>query len=212
MGPDPNNAFPMQGQPRVCYLKNVVKNPGILIGDYTYYDDPGGPENFEKNVLYHYPFIGDRLIIGKFCAIASGVKFVMNGANHKLSGFTTYPFGIFGSGWEAAIPELTELPFKGDTVIGNDVWIGYEALFMPGVKVGDGAIVGARAVVTRDVPPYAVVGGNPAKIIRMRFDAGVIDLLLQIQWWNWDSRKITDNLRVLVRNDVGQLRNLLYGE
>ncbi|WP_145577725.1 Vat family streptogramin A O-acetyltransferase [Yersinia alsatica] len=168
-GPDPSNTHPMKGFPQVCFIKNTVTNPNIIVGDFTYYDDPENSENFERNVLYHFPFIGDKLIIGKFCAIAKGVQFIMNGANHKLSGFSTYPFYIFGNGWEKAAPQVGDLPYKGDTIIGNDVWIGYQALIMPGVKIGNGAIISSRSVVTSDVPAYAVVGGNPAKVIKKRF-------------------------------------------
>ena len=160
-GPLPTDPHPMAGFPQVCFIRNTVKNPNVVVGDYTYFDDPEDSENFERNVLYHYPFVGDKLVIGKFCALARGVKFIMNGANHKLSGFSTYPFGIFGQGWEAAIPAPKDLPSRGDTVVGNDVWIGYDALVLPGVKIGNGAIVAARAVVAKDVPAYAVVGGNP---------------------------------------------------
>ena len=206
LGPDPSNPYPMLGQKRVCYLKNIIKNPHIIIGDYTYYDDPDGAENFEKNVLYHYPFYEDKLIIGKFCAIATGARFIMNGANHKVSGFSTYPFSIFGNGWEKVMPKMNELTNKGDTVIGNDVWIGYDALFMPGVKVGDGAIIAAKSVVTKDVPAYAIVGGNPAKIIRMRFDERIVALLLQLKWWDWDKKKITQNLEVLSGGDLEKLK------
>lgn len=208
-GPDPTGSYPMAGQKRLCYLKNTIKNPNIIIGDYTYYDDPGGAGNFEKNVLYHYPFYKDRLLIGKFCAIAAGAKFIMNGANHKMSCFTTYPFSLFGNGWEKVTPEMKDLPFKGDTIIGNDVWIGYDALFLPGVKVGDGAIIAARSVVIKDVPSYAIVGGNPAGIIKMRFDKKVVKLLLQIKWWNWDKTKITKNLDVLTGNNPEKLKALL---
>ena len=143
----------MKGFPQICFIQNTVSNPNINIGDYTYYDDPEDSEAFERNVLYHYPFIGDKLIIGKFCALARDIKFIMNGANHKLNGFSTYPFQIFGNGWEKVAPQAGELPYKGDTVIGNDVWIGYEAVMMPGVQVGDGAIVAAKSVVVRDVLP-----------------------------------------------------------
>ncbi|MGL4859676.1 MAG: CatB-related O-acetyltransferase, partial [Enterobacteriaceae bacterium] len=168
-GPDPSNKHPMLGFPQVCFIKNTVTNPNIIIGDFTYYDDPEDSEGFERNVLYHFPFIGDRLVIGKFCAIAKGVQFIMNGANHKLSGFSTFPFYIFGNGWEKAMPQPGDLPYKGDTIIGNDVWIGYKALIMPGVKIGNGAIISSRAVVTTDVPSYTIVGGNPAKVIKKRF-------------------------------------------
>lgn len=204
-GPNPQNPHPMAGFPQVCFIKNTVKSPNIEIGDYTYYDDPEDSENFERNVLYHYDFIGDRLIIGKFCAIARGVKFIMNGANHKLGGISTYPFQIFGNGWEKVMPTLADLPYKGDTVIGNDVWIGFDAVIMPGVKIGDGAIVGGKAVVTRDVPPYAVVAGNPARVVKMRFDPATIERLLEIAWWNWSPEKITRHLDAIRGNDLARL-------
>jgi virginiamycin A acetyltransferase len=205
-GPDPKNPHPMAGFPQVCYIKNTVKNPKILVGDYTYYDDPEDSEGFERNVLYHYDFSEDRLIIGKFCAIARGVKFIMNGANHKISGISTYPFQIFGNGWERVMPGPGDLPDKGDTVIGNDVWIGYDALIMPGVRIGDGAIVASRSVVVSDLPPYSVAGGNPAKVLRRRFDDAVIEDLLRIAWWDWDAAKITRNLERIVAGDVEALR------
>ncbi|OCQ22786.1 chloramphenicol acetyltransferase [Pseudoalteromonas luteoviolacea] len=205
-GPNPNNKTPLEGFPQVGFLKNFITSKNILVGDYTYYDDPQGPENFESNVLYHFDFIGDKLIIGKFCAIATDVKFIMNGANHKLSGFSTYPFYIFGNGWESAMPEEGELPFKGDTEIGHDVWIGYESTIMAGVKIGSGAIVASKSVVTQDVPPYSVVGGNPAKVIKMRFEQPVIDELLSIAWWSWSEDKITANLDAIVGCDLAKLR------
>jgi virginiamycin A acetyltransferase len=205
-GPDPQDPHPMKGFSQICFIKNVVSNPNIIIGDYTYYDDPEDSENFERNVLYHYPFVGDKLIIGKFCALATGIKFIMNGANHKISGFSTYPFDIFGNGWERVAPQPEELPFKGDTVIGNDVWIGYEAVIMPGVKIGDGAIVAAKSVVTKEVPPYSVVGGNPANLLKKRFSEETIELLLEISWWNWDIEKITKNLEKIVSADIEALK------
>jgi virginiamycin A acetyltransferase len=204
-GPSPDNKHPMEGFPQVCFIKNTVSNPDIIIGDYTYYDDPVDSEDFERNVLYHFPFIGDKLVIGKFCALARGVKFIMNGANHKLSGISTYPFQIFGNGWEKVMPAAEDLPYKGDTVIGNDVWIGYEALFMPGVKVGNGAIVSSKSVVTGDVPAYAIVGGNPAKVIRYRFDSETIARLEQIAWWNWPVEKISAHLALITAGDVEAL-------
>lgn len=204
-GPSPYNKHPMEGFPQVCFIKNTVSNPDIIIGDYTYYDDPVDSEDFERNVLYHFPFIGDKLVIGKFCALARGVKFIMNGANHKLSGISTYPFQIFGNGWEKVMPAAEDLPYKGDTVIGNDVWIGYEALFMPGVKVGNGAIVSSKSVVTGDVPAYAIVGGNPAKVIRYRFDSETIARLEQIAWWNWPVEKISAHLALITAGDVDAL-------
>lgn len=205
-GPSPSNPHPMAGFPQVCFIKNTVKNPAIIVGDYTYYDDPENSEDFERNVLYHYPFIGDRLVIGKFCAIARGVHFIMNGANHKLTGFSTYPFGIFGQGWEAAIPKPGEMQTKGDTVIGHDVWLGYEALIMPGVKIGNGAIVAARSVVTRDVPAYGIVGGNPAKLIKKRFDDDTIIALQTLAWWDWPVEKITAAIPAIVGADIEALK------
>jgi virginiamycin A acetyltransferase len=198
----------MAGFPQVCYIRNTVKNPNIIIGDYTYYDDPEDSENFERNVLYHYPFLGDKLIIGRYCAIARGAKFIMNGANHKLTGLSTYPFSIFGNGWERVMPTLEELPLKGDTVIGNDVWIGYDALILPGVTIGDGAIISARSVVTKEVPPYAIVGGNPARLIRQRFPEPVVQALREIAWWNWDAEKVSRNLELIVGADVEALRRV----
>jgi virginiamycin A acetyltransferase len=204
-GGDPKNKHPMKGFPQICFIQNTVLNPNIIIGDYTYYDDPEDSEDFERNVLYHFPFIGDRLIIGKFCALARGVKFIMNGANHKLNGFSTYPFQIFGNGWEKVTPQPRELPYKGDTVIGNDVWVGYEAVMMPGVHVGNGAIIAAKSVVVGDVPPYTIFGGNPAECIRQRFDKDVIRALLEVAWWNWDIEKITRNLEKIVAADIEAL-------
>jgi len=205
IGPNPSNKEPMKGFPQVGYLKNYIKSENILVGDYTYYDDPDGPENFENNVLYHFPFIGDKLIIGKFCAIAKDVKFIMNGANHKASGFSTYPFYIFGNGWEKTMPSEGELPFKGNTEIGSDVWIGYEATIMPGVNIGHGAVIASKSVVTKDVSAYSVVGGNPAKLIKKRFEQAIIDKLLQLAWWNWSAEKITLNLEAIVGNELAKL-------
>lgn len=195
----------MVGFPQVCFIKNTVANPNIIIGDYTYYDDPEDSENFERNVLYHFPFIGDKLIIGKFCAIARGAKFIMNGANHKLSGLSTFPFQIFGNGWERVTPQPGDLPYKGDTIVGNDVWIGYEALTMPGVKIGNGAVVSSRSVVVSDVAPYTIVGGNPARLIKPRFETEVIARLEKIAWWDWPVDKITTHLELIVGADVDAL-------
>lgn len=204
-GPNPNSIEPMKGFPQIGFLKNLIKNPHIEVGDYTYFDDPKGPENFENNVLYHFPFIGDKLIIGKFCAIATEVKFIMNGANHKTDAFSTFPFFIFGSGWEYTQPQKSELPYKGNTTIGNDVWIGYKSVIMPGVTIGDGAIVGSLSVVTKNVPAYSIVGGNPAKVIKYRFDKNTIDMLLEIKWWDWDVATLTKNLTCIVEKDVNAL-------
>ena len=206
-GPSPDDPHPMAGIPQVGFLKPLVKNPNVVVGEYSYYDDPDGPHDFEaKCVLYHFPFIGDRLVIGKFCALARGVRFIMNGANHKVGGFSTYPFYIFGNGWEAAMPHPGDLPYKGDTVIGNDVWLGYDVLVMPGVKIGDGAIVAARSVVVGDVPAYSMVGGNPARVIRQRFPDEIVAELLAIRWWDWPVEKVTRNLLAIVGADIAVLR------
>ncbi len=205
-GPDPANPHPLPGFPQVCFLRNIVKNPNIVIGDYTYYDDPEDVGNFERNVLYHFPFIGDKLVIGRFCAIARGVKFIMNGANHQMNAFSTYPFYIFGGGWEKSMPAPGELPFKGDTVIGNDVWIGYDSLLMPGVNVGNGAIIAARSVVVADVPAYTVVGGNPARTIRQRFPDDVVAALESIAWWDWPVEHISQHLPAIMAADIQTLR------
>lgn len=208
-GPDPTNKHPMIGFPQVCFIRNTIQNPNILVGDYTYYDDPEDSENFERNVLYHFPFIGDKLIIGKFCALARGVKFIMNGANHKMSGFSTYPFGIFAGGWERVQPTAKELPYRGDTRVGNDVWIGFDSLIMPGVQIGDGAIIASRSVVVKDVPPYAIAGGNPASTIRLRFAEEIISELLKIRWWDWDIATISQNLEHITSANLDALRNSL---
>ena len=205
-GPNPLDKHPVAGFPQVCFIRNTVSNPRILIGDYTYYDDPVDSENFERNVLYHYPFIGDRLIIGKFCALARGVKFIMNGANHKMSGLSTYPFQIFGGGWGKVTPRPDDLPYKGDTVIGNDVWIGFDSLIMPGVKIGDGAIIASRSVVAGDVPAYTIAGGNPAKPIKARFSPQVAEALEALAWWDWPIEKITRHLAIIVSSDVEALK------
>ena len=204
-GPDPNTTYPMPGFPQICFLKNIITRPNIEIGDYTYYDDPDGVKQFEDNVLYHFPFIGDRLRIGKFCAIARGVKFIMNGANHQMNGISSYPFFIFGNGREAARPVEGELPYKGDTLIGNDVWIGYDTLIMPGVRIGDGAIIAARSVVTADIPPYAIVGGNPARVVRERFDSDSVQRLLDIAWWDRPAEWIGRHLDLIRGGDVDAL-------
>ena len=208
-GPDPREPYPMPGFPRVGFLKPLVDRPNIEIGDYTYYDDPAGPESFaDQCVLYHYDFIGDRLVIGRFTALARDVRFIMNGANHMMDGFSTYPFSIFANGWEEGFdPAAYRSAWRGDTIVGNDVWMGMEAMVMPGVTIGDGAIVASRSVVTGDVAPYAVVGGNPAREIRKRFDAETIEALLDIAWWAWPVDKITRNLDVIRGADIEALRS-----
>lgn len=203
-GPDKHIKFPLAHYDRLCFLKNVVKNPNIIIGDYTYYDDFENVENFEKNVKYHFDFVGDKLTIGKFCMIASDVKFIMNGANHLTDALTTYPFAIFGNGWEDAMNGKS-YPNKGDINIGNDVWIGYNATIMAGVTIGDGAIIATNSTVIKDVEPYSIVGGNPAQEIKKRFSKEVITKLLELKWWDWDIEKITRNLKHLTAKEIGDI-------
>jgi virginiamycin A acetyltransferase len=204
--PDKNIKFPLQNYDRLCFLKNIVKNPNIIVGDYTYYDDFENVENFEKNVKYHFDFIGDKLVIGKFCMIASDVKFIMNGANHLTNAVTTYPFAIFGNGWKNAMDEK-HYPQKGDIHIGNDVWIGYNAIIMAGVTIGDGAIIATNATVIKDVEPYTIVGGNPATEIKKRFSKDVIERLLKLKWWDWEIEKITRNVQNLTDVDIDNLES-----
>ncbi|MDD4694050.1 MAG: Vat family streptogramin A O-acetyltransferase [Firmicutes bacterium] len=207
-GPDPNAVYPNEKVKSVCYIKNIITRPNIIVGDYTYYDDPNSAERFEERVTHHYEFLGDKLIIGKFCAIAKGIEFVMNGANHRMCSVTTYPFNIMGSGWEKATPAIEDLSFKGDTVIGNDVWIGQNVTIMPGVHIDDGAIIAANSVVARDVPPYHIAGGNPCRIIKQRFDDELIDYLLTVRWWDWPARKIFDNLETLCSRDLTKIKEI----
>ncbi len=203
-GPNKDELFPLTGYNRLCFLKNIIKNPNIIVGDYTYYDDFEHVENFEKNVKYHFDFVGDKLVIGKFCMIASDVKFIMNGANHLSESISSYPFAIFGNGWENAM-EGKSYPNKGDLIVGNDVWIGYNATIMSGIVIGDGAIIATNATVTKDVAPYTIVGGNPAKEIRKRFDEDTIKKLLAIQWWNWDIATISKNVQALTGGNLSEL-------
>lgn len=204
-GPDKDSIFPLENYNRLCFLKNIIKNPNIIVGDYTYYDDFENVHNFEKNVKYHFDFVGDKLIIGKFCMIASDVTFIMNGANHLSQSISSYPFAIFGNGWENAM-ENKSYPTKGNTIIGNDVWIGHKATIMPGVTIGDGAIIATNAMVTKDVEPYTIVGGNPAKPIKKRFSDIEIKQLLELQWWHWDIEKITRNVKALTENNLKNLK------
>jgi virginiamycin A acetyltransferase len=200
--------YPRTNDHETVYLKNVITNPNIIVGDYTMYNDfVHDPTLFEKNnVLYHYPVNQDRLIIGKFCSIACGAKFIFTSANHTLRSLSTYPFPIFFEEWGLEKSNIsTAWDHKGDTVIGNDVWIGYEAVIMPGIHIGDGAIIGARAVVTKDVPPYTIVGGVPAKKIRKRYPEQTIQRLLQLQWWNWPFDKIRQALPFLMNGEFNQL-------
>lgn len=204
--PDPNTLYPIQGVTRTCFLKNIITNPNIIVGDYTYYDDPVDVQNFERNVLYHFDFMGDKLIIGKFCQIATGVRFIMNGSNHAMDGVSTYPFKVMGGAW-ADVP--MNAVSKGDTVIGNDVWIGNSVTIMQGIKIGDGAIIGTNSLVTKDVSPYAIVGGNPAQTIRKKFDDTTIEFLLNLKWWDWPVDKITRYLHAIATGDIKALKGAI---
>lgn len=207
-GPNPDAVHPNENIPSVCYIKNTITRPNIIVGEYTYYDDPENSEDFERHVTHHYELIGDKLIIGKFCAIAKGVEFIMNGANHRMNSISTYPFNIMGGGWEKSTPTLDELPLKGDTVVGNDVWIGQNVTVLPGVHIGNGAIIGANSVVASDVPPYCVAVGNPCKVIKKRFDDNLVEYLLNLKWWNWDAEKIFENLEALTSADLSKIEKI----
>lgn len=202
--PDPGEIFPVPGTDTVTYVRPTVKDPNIIVGEYTYFAD----RDFERHVTHHYAFNGDKLIIGKFCQIASGVNFVMNGANHQMNAVSTYPFYIM-SGWEQDVPPLSEMPLKGDTVVGNDVWIGQNVTILPGIHIGDGAIIGLNSTVASDVPPYTVVAGDPARPIRKRFDDGLIELLLRFRWWNLPAEEINALIPVLSSSDLSYVRNEL---
>ena len=199
--PNPNTIFPLPNINTLTFVKPTIKNPNIVVGDFTYFADT----DFEKHVTHHYDFIGDKLIIGKFCQIGAGVEFVMNGANHQMNAVSTYPFYIFGS-WDQSVPSKEYLPFKGDTVVGNDVWIGQNSTILPGVHIGDGAIIGLNSVVTRDVPPYTIVAGNPAKAVRKRFDDELIDLLLKLKWWDKSIEEINALIPLLSCSDLAKVK------
>ena len=207
-GPDPNAVYPNEAIKSVCFIKNIITRPKITVGEYTYYDDINGAEKFEEHVTHHYEFLGDKLIIGKFCAIAKGIEFVMNGANHRMNSVTTYPFNIMGRGWEKCAPASKDLPYKGDTVIENDVWLGQNVTVMPGVHIGNGAIIGANSVVAKDIDPYCIAAGNPCKIVKKRFDDELISYLQELQWWNWPPEKIFTNLEALCSGDLKKIRNI----
>lgn len=207
-GPSPRTLYPLDGYPRAVFLNNFITQSHVEIGDYTYYDDPDGAERFEQNnVLHHFPQLyDDRLIIGKFSALATGVRFIMNGANHAMGGFSTFPFNIFGNGWENGFDTKTWTDAsRGNTEVGNDVWIGMDATIMPGVKIGDGAIIAACSVVASDVAPYTIVGGNPARSIKQRFNDHAVEKLLEVKWWDWSAEKITKNLDAIRGADLDLL-------
>lgn len=200
-----NKIYPRTEDKETVYLKNVVTDPSIIVGDFTMYNDfVNDPQQFEKNnVLYHYPINHDKLKIGKFCSIACGAKFLFNSANHTMKSLSTYPFPIFFEEWGLDVRDITSAwDNKGDIVIGNDVWIGYEAVIMAGVTIGDGAIIGTRAVVTKDVPPYTIVGGVPAKEIRKRFSEEMIAHLLNAKWWDWPIERISQNIEAIKAGKV----------
>ena len=202
--PNPKKKYPRSNDSQTVYLKNVITKPTIEVGDFTIYNNfCNDPADFEKNnVLYHFPLNQDKLVIGKFCSVACGAKFIMTCANHTLKSLSTYPFPIFGEEWDEALQPKDAWDHKGNIVIENDVWIGYEAVILSGVHIGNGAIIGTRAVVTKDVPPYAIVGGVPAKIIRMRYNEQVIAQLQAMKWWDWPYEKITKNLSIIQAGDI----------
>ncbi|MDR2088717.1 MAG: CatB-related O-acetyltransferase [Clostridiales Family XIII bacterium] len=202
--PDPNAVFPVPGVDTVTYIKPTIKNKQIIIGDFTYFSDT----DFERHVTHHYDFYGDRLIIGKFCQIAKGVEFMMNGANHQMNAVSTFPFYIF-EGFIEPIPSLSKMPFKGDTVIENDVWIGQYSTILPGVRIGSGAIIGADSTVGSDVEPYSVVAGNPARLLRKRFDDELISLLLEFKWWDRPVAEINRLIPLLTADDLTAVRRKL---
>ncbi|MGF0114904.1 CatB-related O-acetyltransferase [Promicromonospora sp. Marseille-Q5078] len=202
--PDPTELHPMPEHPRVVLLKPLVTSPLIDVGDFSYYDDPDDPTAFEtRNVLYHYG--PERLVIGRYCALGTDTRFIMNGANHRMDGPSTFPFPTMGGAWAAHFDLITDLPGRGDTVVGNDVWFGHGATVMPGVRIGHGAIVAAGAVVTRDVPDYGIVGGNPARLLRTRYDAEDVARLLAVAWWDWPVEQVTAHVRTIMSGSVDEL-------
>lgn len=210
---DADNKFPVcfsdgSAWPHTIFLKNFIDHPNIQIGDYTYFNDFRLPVPDVRQLLVPYMHQGapEKLIIGKFVQIAHGVQIITSSANHQMEGFSTYPFAVFGEPWASSYQ--AKWPNKGDTVIGNDVWIGHEALIMPAVTIGDGVIIASRSVVTKDIPPFTIVAGNPAKIIRMRFDELTIDKLLEIKWWEWPIDKITKNIEIIVASDINALKKI----
>ena len=202
--PDPNIIHPIAGYDKEIYVKPTIKNPNIVVGDFTYIAD----SDFESHVTHFYEWNGDKLIIGKFCQIAAGVEFVMNGANHQMNAVSTFPFYTL-AGWDMAPPAPSDMPLKGDTVIGNDVWIGQNAVILPGVHIGDGAIIGANSVVGSDVEPYTIAVGNPAKFLRKRFGDELIELLLRFRWWDKSVEEINDLIPILTNSNLEKVEQEL---
>ncbi len=202
--PDPNTIYPIKGYDKEIYVKPTIKSKNIIVGDFTYIADC----EFESHVTHHYEWIGDKLIIGKFCQIASGVEFVMNGANHQMNAVSTFPFYTL-EGWDMSAPPMKDMPIKGDTVIGNDVWIGQNATILPGVHIGDGAIIGANSVVGCDIEPYTIVAGNPAKLIRKRLDDELIDIMKKLKWWDKSIEEINALIPLLTSSDLDMVRTEL---
>lgn len=202
--PNPNTVHPIPGYEKEIYVKPTIKNPNIIVGEFTYIAD----SEFESHVTHHYEWNGDKLIIGKFCQIAAGVEFVMNGANHQMNAVSTFPFYTM-EGWEMAPPAISDLPLKGDTIVGNDVWIGQNAVILPGVHIGDGAIIGANSVVGSDIPPYTIVVGNPARETRKRFDDELIRLLLAFKWWDKSIEAINQLIPLLTSSDLENVKSEL---
>ncbi|MEJ6395565.1 CatB-related O-acetyltransferase [Gymnodinialimonas sp. 2305UL16-5] len=210
MGPDPDQLHPLGFTDQVAFLAPIAKGRDrVEVGRFTYYDDPAGPEHFfDRNVLYHFEFSPSKLIIGPFCALATGTTIIMDGANHAMSGHSTFPFDIFSDDWKQGVSSAdVNAEGRGDTVIGPDVWIGNGAVLMPGVNIGAGAIIGARAVVSGDVAPYTIAAGNPARPVRQRFDDATVAALLDIAWWDWPVEKITRNLNAIRGADLAALRD-----
>lgn len=202
--PDPTRIFPVQGIKSITYIKPTIHNPNIIIGDFSYFADT----DFEKHVTHLYDFLGDKLVIGKFCQIASGVTFIMNGANHQMNAVSTYPFYIM-EGWTQSPPSLLDLAIRGDTIIGNDVWIGQNVTILPGVHIGDGAIIGLNSTVGSDVPPYTIFAGNPAREIRQRFDDELIQLMLRLKWWDKSTDEIKQLIPILTCSNLEKVREEL---
>lgn len=210
MIPDPATLHPVAGQERVVLLKPLVRSPNIEVGDFTYYDHPERATEFESDAVL-YAFGPERLVIGRYCAIAAGVRFLMGGANHADLGPSTFPFGIFGGAWADTMDLVTSAPSRGDTVVGSDVWLGYEALVLPGVAIGHGAIVAAASVVSADVPPYAIVAGNPARVVRRRYDDADVERLVAAAWWDWPVEAVTAHVREIMAGSPARLEEIAAG-